>query len=234
MTHGSSTPAPLGKNQLKAIILHQYALYEVKHHPSPPDQPKPAHIIPRAHTLIDIYKCLYQGEFSVGHIIDSPENFKDRLIQEFNTSPPRPDGRDEPLFENISTDHTNLRMNLRPYKTLFQDNGAKACDLLLQVCLDSAGIRMGNPDRFMETLTVFGDFNNRRELVIDGIAYAFEPQAVVSFFQDVLDHTRTKGQLPVVSHSPIYRRLNAPAYRVVHRQALEASPLASIYKDNTP
>jgi hypothetical protein len=42
---------------------------------------------------------------------------------------------------------------------------------------------------------------------------------------EVRHMTRQLQQIPVFSHSEGYRQLNRPAYRVVERSVLEASPL---------
>ena len=216
----------VNKEGIREIIIQQYLLHEFEHHPpSTSQETKPKKVIPRAHTLMDIYKCLHQGEFGLGHSIDNPANFKDQLAREFSRAKPT---ATEPTLENIAPDGSVLRLNLRPYKNLFKDDEIKACSFLLQVCLDSAKIENGDRKRFFATLAEFKQMNNRGELEVGGIIYVFPHGMVDHFLREIMYLTRRLGTIPVLSHSPVYRQFNAPTYRVVDRVVLKGSPLASI------
>lgn len=216
----------MDKEGLREVIIQQYLLHEVEQYsPSTSQKTQPTKVIPRAHTLVDIYKCLHQGEFGLGHSIDNPVNFRDQLVRELSRAKPV---ATEPILENVAPDGSVLRLNLRPYRNLFKYDEIKACDLLLQVCLDSAKIERGDRERFFATLSEFREMNNRGELAVGGMIYVFPHGMVDYFLREIMDLTRCLGTIPVLSHSPVYRQFNVPAYRVVDRVVLKRSPLASI------
>ncbi|HIJ55588.1 MAG TPA: hypothetical protein HPQ03_05625, partial [Deltaproteobacteria bacterium] len=180
---------------------------------------------PRAHDLIDIYKCLHQGEFGVAHTVDDPDRFRDRLYHELLGIRP---ASDEPVLENVSIDGSIMRVNLRPYQTLFVDDAHKACDLLAEACLESAAIPKGSSDRFLTALHGFRDLNKTGKLVVGNVIYEFPPEMVDRFLMEVRELARRLGEIPVFSHSTNYRRLNMPSYRVVDLSVVQQSALAFI------
>ena len=218
----------VNKEGIREIIIQQYLLHEFEHHPpSTSQETKPKKVIPRAHTLMDIYKCLHQGEFGLGHSIDNPANFKDQLAHEFSRAKPT---ATEPTLENVAPDGSVLRLNLRPYRNLFKDNEIKARNLLQQVCFDSARIEKGDRERFFATLAAFREMNNMGEFNVGGMIYVFPQGMVDHFLREIMDLTRRLGSVPVLCHSPVYRQFNAPTYRVVDRVVLKGSPLSSILR----
>jgi hypothetical protein len=213
---------------LREVIIQQYLLHEIEHHyPSMSQGTQPTKVVPRAHTLVDIYKCLHQGEFGLGHSIDNPANFENQLAREFSRAKPT---ATEPILENIAPDGSVLRLNLRPYRNLFKDNEIKARNLLQQVCLDSARIEKGDRERFFATLAAFREMNNMGEFNVGGMIYFFPQRMVDHFLREIMDLTRRLGNVPVLSHSPVYRQFNDPTYRVVDRVVLKGSPLTSILR----
>lgn len=216
----------VNKEGIREIIIQQYLLHEVEHHPPSTSQvTQPTKVVPRAHTLMDIYKCLHQGEFGLGHSIDNPANFKDRLARELSRARPT---ATEPTLENVAPDGSVLRLNLRPYRNLFKDNEIKAHNLLLQVCFDSARIEKGDREQFFATLAEFREMNNKGEFNVGGMIYVFPQGMVDHFLREIMDLKRRLGSIPVLSHSQVYRQFNAPTYRVVDLVVLKDSPLASI------
>jgi len=164
----------LGREGLREVLIQQYLLHEVKHHPPVESRGgQPVEVIPRAHTLVDIYKCLHQGEFGVGHIMDNPAAAREGLARELFRAE---SGAPEPIFEKIAPDGSVLRINLRPYREIFGGDEVKGCDLLLQVCLDSAGIEKGNTQVFLATLAEFRDLNKKGELAVEGMTFKFPPR----------------------------------------------------------
>ena len=214
------------RDNLRALLIQQYLLHEVEHHPFYATQNRgTTPVKPRAHTLIDIYKCLHQGEFGVAHTIDDPDRFRDRLYHELLGVQP---ASDEPVLENVAVDGAVMRVNFRPYRALFVDDMHKACDLLAEACLGSAGIPKGNSERLLSVLYDFRDLNKAGELVVGNVIYAFPSEMVDHFLMEVRDLARRLGEIPVFSHSPAYRRLNSPSYRVVDLSVIQQSALAFI------
>lgn len=210
---------------IRQVLVAQYFLHEARHHPpSPAQDDQPTVVIPRAHTLADVYKCLHQGEFGIGHDVHDHAEFKDRLADELRAVPAI---ADEPILESIAPDDSIFRINLRPYKSLFADDDfTAACELLTQICVESAKVDRGSIERFFETLSLFRELNNHGELAVEGTAYAFPGPLLDRFLKDIVALARTLRSIPVLGHSDIYRYLNEPSYRVVEETGLKQSPLA--------
>jgi hypothetical protein len=207
------------------LLIQQFMLHEVEHHMLTSGEPTAeSTVMPVAHGLIDIYKCLHQGEFGVGHTIDHPEGFKQRLYQEMARSPASDPIR-EPAVENISLEGQMLRINLRAVRNLYSDNLEQAAEELGQVCIASAAISQGSSDNFFLTLDRFKKLNKEGQIALAGHIFAFPPVMVEDFLIEVRELMHRIGQVPVFSHSEAYRRLNRPSYRVAERSALKASPL---------
>jgi hypothetical protein len=210
---------------LRPLLTQQFLLHEVAHHVLQAEHsPSQAPLAPFAHGLIDIYKCLHQGEFGVGHTIDDPEAFKQRLYQEIRRGMDQPLVQ-EPAIENISIDGGILRINLRALRHFYPEE-ADAAEDVARACIESAHITQGSPERFFATLELFRTLNQAGEIAVAGHVFAFPSAEVDRFFSDVRALMHRIRQVPVFSHSETYRRLNQPSYRVVERSVLEASPLA--------
>ncbi|MBI5602502.1 MAG: hypothetical protein HY879_04030 [Deltaproteobacteria bacterium] len=217
----------LERSRVRHVVIGQYMLHEVQHH-SLQHTGSPS-LIPKAHSPMDIYKCLHQGEFGVGHSLDYPKRFRQRLVRETMEDEPE-EGAQEPALEDISAEGRVLRVNLRAFRGLFNHEIDKRIDQLAQVCFESAETARGSETRFRETLAFFKDLNQANELRIGRQSFAFPGEMVDRFLLEVHDLTRRLGQVPIFGHSPDYRRLNHPAYRVVDRTVLEKSPLAGLLK----
>jgi hypothetical protein len=213
---------------LRQMLIQQYMLHEVQYHALEAGHPDGlAPRIPVAHGLIDIYKCLHQGEFGVGHTIDHPEGFRQRLYQEIMREPAA-ETVTEPAVENVSADGRMLRINLRVLRLFCGDDANRAADDLARVCIQSAHDTQGSSGHFFQALDLFKMLNHTGEIALAGHVFAFPSGMVVSFLSEVRELMSRIGEVPVFSHSDSYRRLNRPSYRVVTRPVLEASPLAGI------
>jgi hypothetical protein len=214
---------------LKALLIDQYRRHEVQHHCAPAardETPVPTAL--RAHRLVDIYKCLHQGEFGVGHMIDDPQRFKERLLGDYLAGSPE---SDVPVIESVSADGTSLRLNLRPFRALWGHGAPEACAHLTDVCLRSAAGRRGNAERFFDCLNAFNVLNRDGVLAVGPFAFRFPPPEVERFLAEVRRMARRTGQIPVFSHSPDYNHFNRPSYRVVEAAVISQSPLAFLIED---
>ncbi len=208
------------------ILSHQYLLHEVQHTSGVSGAATRSAVTePRAHTLIDIYKCLHQGEFGMGHFIGDPRTFEARLQQEIDDNPP---AESEPLLESVAKDDAVLRINLRPFRENFAKDYQWAFDNLVKVCLRSAGIEKGTPHRFFVKLASFRHLNNAGQLMVGNHTYRFAGEMVDHFLKVVNKQVRYMGAVPVYSHSAPYRQLNKPSYRVVDLAVLKKSAIAQI------
>lgn len=216
------SPGPLDKERLRQVLIQQYALHEVRHWPG---EERPRVAAPRVHALIDIYKCLHQGEFGVGHLIGSPDMFRELLARELHRAG---EMTAESLFEEVALDGSVRRLNLRPFAFFFAPEVDRAGELLVDVCLASSQLSKGDTERFLETLDLFKELNDQGELACQDLTFIFPPALVADFLWQVRDFFNRMGSIPVLSHSTGYRRLNRPSYRVVELSILRQSPLASL------
>lgn len=226
---GQAQTNTAGREGVRNVLLAQYALHEAKHH-SECGRGEAEHVptVPKAHTIADIYKCLHQGQFGVGHSIEDPAKFANLLAIELARAEPN---STEPVLENVSPGGLVFRVNLRPFRRLFAGRDELASRLLAGLCLSSAATLMGNRKDFNMSLEWFRDLNNSGELAIHGRSYMFPGELVDLFLEQVNDFVRTTGSIPVLSHSIAYKRFNAPSYRVVNRAVMEHSSLASLLID---
>lgn len=216
---------------LRQVLIQQFLLHEVGHHTLQAgrlqDEPP---LLPVAHQLIDIYKCLHQGEFGVGHTIDHPEGFRQRLHHEFmRVAIAEP--ACEPVVESISADGAMLRINLQALRSGVPGEEGRVVDDLARVCIESARVTRGVGARFFETLDAFVMLNRTGQITLAGHVFAFPSERVETFLFEVRELMRRIRQVPVFSHSESYKRLNRPSYRVVVRSVLEASPLARLLEE---
>lgn len=213
------------EEMVQGVVLRQYQLYEVPHHDAKAGTDAGLPVFPKAHTPADIYKCLHQGEFGIGHSIDDPVSFGNNLANDLLQA--KPPG-DEPIVEDVSLDESVFRVNLRPYRQRFKEDENAACALLLKACLESAENVRGSGERFLGTLAHFRDLNRSHSLVADGVVFAFPPDMVDAFLMEVAAFIKHHNTVPVLSHSLEYKRLNRPSYRVLDLETLEKSELACL------
>ncbi len=218
-----------GSEGLRHVLLAQYALHEANHH-SECGGGKAEHVptLPKAHTVADIYKCLHQGQFGVGHSIEDPVRFANLLALELVRAEPN---SAEPVLENVSPAGSVFRVNLRPFRRIFAGRDELASHLLAGLCLSSAAIQTGSKKDFIMSLKWFRELNNSGELAIRGRSYMFPGELVDLFLEQVNDFVRTTASIPVLGHSLVYKKFNAPSYRVVDRTVLAHSALAFLLQD---
>jgi hypothetical protein len=217
-------PSSPGIWGLRELICSQYILHEAIHRSSDAvTGAAGSPTIPLVHTPADIYKLLHQGEFGVGHSIGDVEQFGRSLARELMYSDPN---SQDPLLEQVSVDGSVFRINLGPYRRIFQGDETNACVLLFQVCLASASTPRGNEVNFLAALSTFQTLNDDYELSAGEDILAFPPRVLDLFLQEVTAFVERFGTVPVLSHSPVYKRFNVPAYRVADRTAVENSALA--------
>lgn len=218
-----------GLEGIRGVLLGQYTLHEAPHHPElAAGVTEPVQTVPTAHTLADIYKCLHQGEFGVGHSIGDPNSFVGNLAKELAEAEPN---SIEPILENVSGSGSVFRINLRPYKHKFANREKAACILLADACIKSAAAHTGTGRGFIASLVWFKDLNNSGELIVNGRSYMFPGRLVDLFLDQAKGFMWSSGSIPVLGHSPAYKQYNAPTYRVADRTTLEHSDLASLLQE---
>jgi len=214
---------------LLEVLLRQYILHEIVHHPPLETPPRKAlKVRTRAVDMPDIYKLLHQGIFGYWQHIPGKAYFRKHLTDDWESVTSR-DG--EPVLESVTHDNTILRVNLRPYKALFPGEEDRAFFMLESLVLDSATIEKGSPERFFSAMSAFREINRQAALIIDNRRYVIPPAGVEQFFGEVKHFITHQGILPLFSHSPGYHELNRPAYVIADSIVLEHSPLAFILDD---
>lgn len=210
---------------LHQVLIDQYRWHEIQHHFDLPMDGPGLSTTPIAHSLVDIYKLLHQGEFGLGHLIGNPYHFKDNLAREFFRGSPL---GQEPLLEKVAADGETFRLNLRPLRLAFAGEEDQVLADLFQLCLSSAELKTGDHQHFLSTLEIFSRLNEAGEIKVRGVSFIFLPATVDHFLLEIREHFSAVGDLPILSHSPDYRQLNHPSYRVVELAALRNSPLAGL------
>jgi hypothetical protein len=214
---------------IRRVLVGQYMFHEAWHHPEFIGETRGhAPTLPKAHTVADIYKCLHQGEFGVGHSIEDPGRFAHALVQELLSAE---ENFTDPVLESVSADGSVFRVNLRPYRRIFANREESGTHLLVEACLNSAKTHKGSREKFITSLGSFRHLNANGELVVQNRQYLFPDELVALFLIQVRDFMQASGNPPVLSHSPVYRNYNAPSYRVVDRATLERSALTFLFQE---
>jgi hypothetical protein len=217
---------------LRKLLNDQYLLHEVQHHSVHSIQEDDQ--VPRepvAHSLVDIYKCLHQGEFGIGHLIDDLVNFQNRLFHDILKSHPT---SDEPILENVSINGIVMRLNLRPFRALYGNDIEKACNVLAKVCINSSENTKGDNERFFSLLHGFRDLNREGKLRVGKTRIIFPTDMVDHFLREVKKIVHRIGEIPVFSHSAKYRQLNEPSYRVIDMAVVQNSELSFLFEQGNP
>ena len=144
----------------------------------------------------DAVKLIYQNEFGGGHLISNPVAFRNYLHQEYRNTDQDPEGRPADRIGNGL-----VRVHLAPLKE-------EHLEMLAQAFLASADSHRGSLDRFCEKLELL------RTLTAEGL-FSFDPAALACYLDDY-----ARRGYPMVSHSPKFRALYHPAYRIVREEFL--------------
>jgi len=212
------------RENLLEVLLRQYVLHEVVHHPALLTIPeKPPKVRTLAHDMPDIYKCLHQGTFGYWNHIPSPEYFRKHLADDYYAVEAMDTG---PVLETVTPDESILRVNLMPFKALFRGEEDRAFFMLEELVLESSMIEKGSPETLFDALTAFRDLNNQGALIIDNRRFMIPPANVERFLMEVKQFVAQMSALPLLSHSPEYHRLNRPSYVIADLGPLRLSPLA--------
>ena len=147
----------------------------------------------------DAVKLLYQNEFGGGHLVSNPEKSLEYLSAEYNRIQQR---KDVPLTEEIG--NGIVRVSLAAL-----DENNPSCEALNEIFVKSSQLVKGNLSSFIEKLSVL------KKLTQEGI-FAFSSEELEEYLS-----AYEKAGFPAVSHSEVYRREYAPAYRIVVEEELK-------------
>ena len=140
----------------------------------------------------DAVKLIYQNEFGGGHLIRDEQACLNYLRREYADLEKDPTA---PLYEDIG--NGIVRVNLAAIEP-------EDLDQLGKNFIDSAAKHKGTMDSFLNKLEVL------RKLTAEGV-FAFDTNALSSY----LTKYKAAGY-PAVSHSPEYRKVYKPAYRIIN------------------
>jgi hypothetical protein len=144
----------------------------------------------------DAVKLIYQNEFGGGHLIRDEEKCLEYLRKEYASVEKKPG---MPLYEEIGNGIVRAYLPALPEGNLEQ---------LGRDFIRSAAAHTGSMERFREKLNIL------RQVASDGF-FVFDAAQLESYLSDY-----EASGYPMVSHSEIYRKLYAPAYRVVLKKLL--------------
>ena len=141
----------------------------------------------------DAVKLIYQNEFGGGHLIRDEQACLNYLRREYADLEKDPT---VPLYEDIG--NGIIRVNLAAVKPEDLEQLGKAF-------IDSAAKHKGTLDSFLHKLKVL------RMLTEEGV-FTFDTNALSAY----LSEYKAAGY-PAVSHSPKYREVYKPAYRIIRK-----------------
>ena len=147
----------------------------------------------------DAVKLIYQNEFGGGHLVSNPEKSLEYLTAEYNRIPQK---KDVTLTEEIG--NGIVRVSLAAL-----DTNNLSCKVLNDVFVKSSLLVKGNLSSFLRKLSIL------KKLTQEGI-FAFSPEELEEYLS-----AYEKAGFPAVSHSEVYRREYAPAYRIVVEEELK-------------
>ena len=150
--------------------------------------------------IADLFKLLYQHEFGAEHLIADAEQSRQRIEEE----------ADHLLAVALEGEVVEAIGNglVRVYLRIIKRDGITS-ESLNRAFLQTASRSRGNQAGFEHKAELLLQMICRKEL-------AFDPE---EFREFLLDHCR-RGS-PAIRHSPSYRELYAPAYRVVEQSLAE-------------
>ena len=141
----------------------------------------------------DAVKLIYQNEFGGGHLIRDEQACLNYLRREYASVEKGPT---VPLYEDIG--NGIVRVNLAAVKP-------EDLEQLGKDFIDSAAKHKGTLDSFLHKLKVL------RMLTEEGV-FTFDTNALSAY----LSEYKAAGY-PAVSHSPKYREVYKPAYRIIRK-----------------
>ena len=141
----------------------------------------------------DAVKLIYQNEFGGGHLIRDEQACLNYLRREYTSVAKDPT---VPLYEDIG--NGIIRVNLAAVKP-------EDLEQLGRAFIDSAAKHKGTMDRFLNKLEVL------RKLANEGV-FNFDTNALNAYLSEY-----EAAGCPAVSHSPKYREVYKPAYRIIRK-----------------
>lgn len=161
------------------------------------------------YTPQDAVKLCYQAAFGPSHMLGNPDRAREFLQEECH----RLNGSSEPLWEEITEDL--VRLNLRPWI-----GEGLPLSWLFSLFQMTAELQPKGADTFFDYISAVS------QLASDGLL-PFSNEAFMAWYEDYLS-----GGVRAVSHSDVYREVNAPAYRLISGRYLELIPvLKAIHGD---
>lgn len=142
----------------------------------------------------DIYKLLYQAEFSAEHMVMDYDIALRFFREEYASAKP---GREEPLVEPASDQV--YRINLRPFRALVGEEFA-----LYDMFISSSYIERGSNKGMVERIDSFICMNERHNFLQEDRLRGFMSSMIAE-------------GLPSTHHSMPYRKHNNPSYRIVDK-----------------
>lgn len=157
--------------------------------------------------VTDLYKLIHQAAMGSEHAATDEAGARKWLVEEIRNMG---NGPDERLIDTIAPDGIVVRVHLRPLVQAKLDT-----EQILQAFIKTAQEFHGSTER----LELFG--KESADVAAEGI-FPFSAQEVTAY----IERMKEKG-FPAVHHSPAFESMYRPAYRVVDRNFLPASFIAT-------
>jgi hypothetical protein len=149
----------------------------------------------------DAYVLIYQGTMGAYYFSEHPKEFEDKLLIEFE----QVDENDKlPLWESIRPDGELVRVNFSPLKT----RGIRP-ERLSTLCMWTTSIFKGDKEDLENGWQTFN------HLCLDNRCGKFPMEEVTDFTAWL-----TKNGYPNLRHSPTFREMYHPHYRLLKREFL--------------
>lgn len=163
----------------------------------------------------DVYKFIYQGSCGWAHLSKLGDNahIKHYLAEELSTATETKDF--DELLETLDFKSGLGRVNLRAWKEQFGDD----IQLLWKLMLRAQNNSPTTMDLFIERWEEFSKWINQKV-----ITYPIEAEKLVTEWLKLVHiialEIKEPIELPMVSHSPMYKMYYTPSYRIIMEEDL--------------
>ncbi|UCE12502.1 MAG: hypothetical protein JSV04_09935 [Candidatus Heimdallarchaeota archaeon] len=163
-------------------------------------------------TWIDLYKLILQATCGWSHLIDKTmkRQVYDNLISEISSSKPLKDDS-TPLVELLDNYTLFARLHIRSWKSVYGNQSSPIWKSMNRVL-----------DRIPLDIKLFRmRWQSIAELTNQGILFIekLDEKIVFTWINSLLDSTMDSDPpslLPLIHHSPLYRKKYQPSYRIVY------------------
>ncbi len=162
---------------------------------------------------IDVYKFLYQGSCGWAHLssLGDEKQIKDYLVKELTEAEKQLE-IDE-IFELLDNKTRLGRVNLRSWK----EHVGMDSELLLNLMMKAQQNTPGTPELFIERWEEFKEWLQQGLITYPAGAKKSMNRWLDLIFE-IAHETVLSSDLPLVSHSPMFKKSYNPTYRIIREE----------------